>query len=470
MAGLGSSGGSGGLIGVVEGDPDAGLRGVSRSASEGALPSAVLEDCSCREAALARTAVRTSRRLFLSQVSVSERLLLPLLMVAMCCSLDVTLSAAGRGGGGELISTVEAAVKAEGRFGGPDPSPFAGKRSSERIHNIVVRPNASGLYYLVTENCGMQEFFGSIFLRSIMAVSFEGRPGSMVSLSPAAQPSQPSPLVQVSVLSYVWPVASPSGPPPASAPIAGNWTELDSLANIYTAALSSDGSHLIMGAYASGLIEKSWVVSLDVISGVRLSTPVSLGEISGLAFSPNHTALYMADPLIPPRVLVAEVAASTPLLPASLNTTVFLTLSPPNFTRPVFGPYSFAADGSCLYFLDGRRNRVWAFHIASRKLIPLYGSGLPLLGTELPFPSGSTESLMEIAVTSDGRNVFFTDLGGELHLVALDSACGSPLSNQIVARRPTKGMWGLAISPDDKYVYVGTRDGRILKLDLGQLP
>ncbi|GBG70896.1 hypothetical protein CBR_g8196 [Chara braunii] len=263
MASLGSSEGSGGLIGV-EGDEDAGLRGVSRSASE--VGTAVLGGRSSREAAPARTAVRTSRRLSLSQVSVSERLLLPLLMVAICCGLDVTLSAAGRGGGGGgLISTVEAAVK---EAAVKDPLLFAGKRST----------------------------------------------------------------------------------------------------------LSSDESHLIMAAYPFDPSGTSWVVSLDVLSGVRLSTPVSLQWIYGLAFSPNHTALYMADVFGPPRVLVAEVAGSSPL-PASLNTTVFLTLNPDNFSRPAFGPYSFPADGNCLYFLDdgGTFNRVWALHIASRKLIPLAG-------------------------------------------------------------------------------------------------
>ncbi|GBG70891.1 hypothetical protein CBR_g8191 [Chara braunii] len=522
MASLGSSGGSGGLIGV-EGDADVGLRGVRRSASEGGT--AVLEGRSSRGAALARTAVRTSRRLFLSQVSVSERLLLPLLMVAICCHLDGTLSAAGRGGGRGLIRSVEAAVEAEGHFAGPDPSPFTVKRSSERflqaagssapasspvepdvppcvtilntsvitactpllehpvpdallevaneseflfaasecsssIYNIVVRPNASGLYYLVTDVCRAKDFYSVTYLRSIMAVSFEGSSGSMGSLSPPAQQSQPSPLVQVSVLSYVWPFASPSGPPPASAPIAENRTQLESLANIYTAALSSDGSHLIMAAYPSPPTETSWVVSLDVISGVRFSTPVSLGTVYGLAFNPNHTALYMADSLIPPRIFVAEVAGSTPLLPASLNTSVFLTLSPGNFSSPEFGPYSFAADGSCLYFMDSGRYSVWALHIASRKLIPLSGREVSL----------SVGDLMEIAVTSDGRNLFFTDFVGKLHLITLDSACGNPLSYQIVARRLRAGMWGLAISPDDKYLYVGTIDGRILKLDIGQLP
>ncbi|GBG70889.1 hypothetical protein CBR_g8189 [Chara braunii] len=532
MAGLGSSGGSGSLIGV-EGDEEVGLRGVNCSASEGGT--SVLGGRSSREAARTRTAVCTSRCLFLSQVSVSERLLLPLLMVAICCGLDGTLSAPGRGGGGGgLISTAEAAVEAEGRFAGPDPSPFAGKHSSERflqatgssapasspaepdvppcatilnasvitactplvdhqvpdavlkaanetkfsipsvcfsmIRNIVVRPNASGLYYLVSDMCVMGGWLVTTSLQSIMAVSFEGSSGSMVSLSSPAQQSQPSPPVQVSVLSYVWPVASPSGPPPASPPIAQNRTELDSMLNINTAALSSDGSHLIMAAYPSPPTGTSWVVSLDVISGARLSTPVSLGKIWGLAFSPNYTALYLADSadsadsLVPPRILVAEVAASTPLLPASLNTTVFLPLSPTNISNPMFGPYSFTADGSCLYFLDGEQDRVWALHIASRKLIPLSGSEL-----SFPFPRNPMYTLLQIAVTSDGRNVFFTDYDGKLHLITLDSACGSPLSYQIVARRLRAGMWGLAISPDDKYLYVGTLDGRILKLDLGQL-
>ncbi|GBG84931.1 hypothetical protein CBR_g39394 [Chara braunii] len=327
-----------------------------------------------------------------------------------------------------------------------------GAECQSSIRNIVIQSDLSALFYIASENC--EADFEGVSQESIMRVSFGS---SMGSLSP---PSSRPEDVQVSVLSYLWDIFNLSGPPPSFAPIGS----AKPMVNVVTAALSADKRHLVVGAYPPTATETSWIVSLDGQTGVRSSIPINAAKVYGLAFNPNHTEMYIADKQEPPRLLVAQVDGFAPL-PPYLNASSFVTLNSVNITSPLFGPYSLSGDGSCLYFLDDSVEGVWALDTASRKLMALLGKDGPIR-LEFSF----FESLGEIVVTSDGRQVFFTDFMGKLHRITLDTACGTPLSYEVVARKVDHELWGLAISPDDKYLYVGVGpDGAILQLALGQL-
>ncbi|GBG92385.1 hypothetical protein CBR_g55292 [Chara braunii] len=427
----------------------------------------------------------------------SRSLLLAVLIVALCCGLDGRL---GVGSGVRLMTLAEGRPLVSRSLSGgtvlgerflqatlpratcvtilnssiitscspvvehlPPSVLFAGLPDDAAcqfaIRNLVLRPDGSEVYYVATDACnkGTNPFAPDIVsVQSILKASL----GSS-SMGSVALPTQQSEAGEEFLVSYMWPTSSPSGAPPR-VPTVANATQGQAMAHAYTAALSDDGRSLIVGASPDPVTETSWIVSLDVETGVRSSIPISAATIYGLAFNPNHTELYIADTEEPPRLLLAHVNGSSPL-PPSFNASLFLTLHPGNFSTPKFGPYSMAANGTCMYLMDVRLGQVWALDTASRQLTLI-------VGKEAPIAAQFEDTLGELVTTSDGRSVFFTSLGGTLHLLTLDSACGTPLSYQIVARMVDNYLVGLAISPDVEYLYVGTGDGHILRLGLGELP
>ncbi|GBG78289.1 hypothetical protein CBR_g26319 [Chara braunii] len=334
------------------------------------------------------------------------------------------------------------------------------------IRDVVLDPVDLILYYVLREECERQTGVESTVTHG--RVSY--RKAALWNISADG-------LVKEEVISYWWNASVPEGPA-ASAPIFVLDPETNSSMDMVMANgmdLSPSRSHLVAGVRMPR--EKSDLVLLSVADGSRLAFPSKADALGSLAFSPDKSHLYTVDRYEPTiRLESAAVAAGPDGLPLSAATSFELEASftqngNPNITDMTFGSQSFAPDGSCLYFLDSAFRRVWALDLSSTPKTPILVAGTDEAGIQDGDPSmAKFEYPRELAVTSDGCNLFVSERSGFLRWIELEQPCGRARSVHTVVRYGPGGFRGLALRSNGTqlYVYLGSNDGHLFEVEIKQ--
>ncbi|GBG92389.1 hypothetical protein CBR_g55296 [Chara braunii] len=336
----------------------------------------------------------------------------------------------------------------------PDPlfqdSPFGTDNCVVVIQNIVYAADGMQFYYILQQECLGPD--GQFSKKSLSYME--------------ANLTSVSGLATTRVLSHWWPAQSPNGAPPENNTLFLPNQGMPFMAEATGTEMSKMGTHLLLTTLSAGPSDLSWVVLLSIADGSRLSLPIQAELAAGLTFNPEKTKLYVTDVYDPSEILVAPVIAPDVPTRLGMNRAVqFGPLTGTNMSQPVIGPYSFSADGSCLYFVDQVYDRLWTFAPLSNEVKPIAVSSDD---TSVPFGSNVVNVSMgghpsDLAVTSDGLNVFFTTLWGELYHLTMSAPCGTPSDVEKLAEHDTAGFRGLALNEAEGKLLVGTTHGLIFE-------
>ncbi|GBG83286.1 hypothetical protein CBR_g36901 [Chara braunii] len=336
----------------------------------------------------------------------------------------------------------------------------------DTIQDVVLDPVDLIFYYILDEQCARVGAIKSTLTH--WRVSY--RKAALRNISADG-------LVKEEVISYWWNASVPDSPA-ASAPIVLRDPErIPSIDMALTNGmdLSPSRSHLVVGARVPR--SKSGLALLSVADGSRLTFPSNADALGSLAFSPDKSRLYTVDLSAPTiRLESAAVPAAPDGLPLSAATSfhqvaIYTQNGNPNITDMTFGSQSFAPDGSCLYFLDSDYGRVWALDLSSTQKTPILVAGTDEEGMQDGGPlMAKFEDPRELAVTSDGCNLFVSERNGFLRRIELEQPCGRARSVDTVVRYGPGGFRGLALRSDGTqlYVYVGSNDGHLFELEIKQ--
>ncbi|GBG84938.1 hypothetical protein CBR_g39401 [Chara braunii] len=337
-----------------------------------------------------------------------------------------------------------------------------GETCEAHARNVVITNNSMRLYYILDQFCFLNETRTRQAL-SYWSADLQGVDTGVVTAA------------QGTLLTHWWNSSAVNGPAETEPTVRHTWgivtADMVPMVYAYGLELSRGESHLFVSAFTfdSPTVTSniSWVVMIDVADGSRVSIPVGAHLGYGVAFNPAKTQLYFSDASAPPRILVAEMTGIE-----TLNTSNFRPMPLISFaaaagvSRPIFSAHSFTANGSCLYFIDDNHDRVLALNLVSETVAIIATESPSALLVADEKASSFRGRFGEVATTSDGLNVFVSDFEGMLWQITLEQACGTPMSKSIVANYQGGGVWGLIVSRDDLYVYVGTADGHITRLGL----
>ncbi|GBG68071.1 hypothetical protein CBR_g1192 [Chara braunii] len=216
-------------------------------------------------------------------------------------------------------------------------------------------------------------------------------------------------------------------------------------------------------------------VSLDSYEppfGIRYMTGLN-SEILSLAVDPSRPYVYFSTeygifkmylpssgtgsvvPLIDEGSAIGSVEASIP--------------GDAGFDRVRVSQHAFSADGQFMYVADLNRNAVYRVWMASGEVENI-GSGY--VDVDVYGPYG-------LALTSDGCNLFVSEyVTGRITLITFERSGGLVRSIRTLAGRSSGrytessiDLFGLAISPDDSYLYVGAYEAIYkFEIDTWDLP
>ncbi|GBG84522.1 hypothetical protein CBR_g38804 [Chara braunii] len=143
----------------------------------------------------------------------------------------------------------------------------------------------------------------------------------------------------------------------------------------------------------------------------------------------------------------------------------------PLLTWPIFDDNSLSPDGEVLFLSEVDKHVIRRINTSSGEVEVIAGRW-----REAGHVDGiaTTEARMhgpaQLALTSDGCNLFVTEAAGaSLRLIALDRPYGRGLQVRTLARwRDKAGRSAIAVSADDKLLYVGIAGGWIVKLSVNK--
>eukprot|EP00244_Chara_vulgaris_P007117 TRINITY_DN266_c0_g1_i1.p1 TRINITY_DN266_c0_g1~~TRINITY_DN266_c0_g1_i1.p1 ORF type:complete len:511 (+),score=75.62 TRINITY_DN266_c0_g1_i1:201-1535(+) len=344
-----------------------------------------------------------------------------------------------------------------------------GETCETHARNVVITKDQMNLYYILDQFCMVN---GSRSKQSLSYWSADLR-GVDTGMANATQGM---------LLTHWWNSSALNGPaemqPTIFQTLDPSMPAMAPMVYAYGLDLSPKESHLYVSAFAldSATSNISWVVVIDVANGSRVSIPVGAHLGYGLALNPARTHLYLSDAATPTRILVANMTGIEMITTTNFHPMALVNFAPQSHvSRPIFNAHSFTKDGSCLYFIDDRNNEVLGFNVVTETVTILTRRSESALlvesdGAMADINGGADNmfggSLGEVATTSDGLYVFVSEFGGKLWRITLEEACGAPLSKTLVATYQGGGVWGLVVSSDDIYMYVGTADGHITRLGL----
>ncbi|GBG89994.1 hypothetical protein CBR_g50085 [Chara braunii] len=316
------------------------------------------------------------------------------------------------------------------------------------VRDIVFDPNGTTFYYILDERCILNETITHL-VQSIRK----------------ADRKDPS---KAQLLSYGWPaeldnltrppVVDLDTLPPGSADIAA------AMSRVVQMDLSPSALYLIISVNTMGRNESALRL-VSTTTGYR--GPISLPDknVYTWAFGPDSRRMYTVDDNQPEKLF--SIAVDDSGRPVNMSDFAIakenLTVggSSGELSKTVLSTRGLAANCSCLYFHEQWGSAVWGADLNSPDPATMVDR---LLDNEEP-----SFQIRDVAVTSDGCNVFATDNKGSLWWVRTHSPCGRKQKKSPMLPDPeVPPFWGLALREKDDTVavYVGTEDGRLFELEI----
>ncbi|GBG82895.1 hypothetical protein CBR_g36422 [Chara braunii] len=228
-----------------------------------------------------------------------------------------------------------------------------------------------------------------------------------------------------------------------------------------------DGGYLLVSQKHNDRIEKLEVTTGKSVDKWALDAPLGLAKhpAQDAFFASSGDRINKISLTVPSFWVRIDVVAGpetniskTGYVDSDVSTEV-------RFSDPLIGPQSISLDSRNLYVLDFWSNVVRRVSITSRATKTIAGGMYTMFGLEGGFNRSS-----QCIVTGNGCNLFVTGRG-RLHWLPLDDPDGNVLSIKIVAELvqsdgSSGSLMAMALTTDDRYLFVGTGDGRIMKLEM----
>ncbi|GBG62916.1 hypothetical protein CBR_g34288 [Chara braunii] len=334
------------------------------------------------------------------------------------------------------------------------------------IRSIVATPLNPVIYYLLEEVCVRDDKV----LERLMSVRKANL--STVETEPINAEEDES-----LVVTHWWPFSMQNGTRFSERmKELGNGTSSQWMARFDGLLMAADGSHLLLPTMSTGGVSAAAITSLSSVDGSRLSVPVpaGVGTPSSYTLNPNQTLLYITV-AGPPVWLISSSVGDVGLPIVDDNDTPMgkrpLQGAGQGVSSAKFTSQSVISDGSCLYFNDQGRQRVWGLDPLTFSTTLVAGSGLDGVVNGDGF-NASFKMLKEVAATPDGCDVFVVenDDPGRVRWLMLDSPCTTAKKVETPLVYTKTGLESLALHyyGNRLKLYVGTTDGLLFQVEINK--
>ncbi|GBG77283.1 hypothetical protein CBR_g23612 [Chara braunii] len=325
------------------------------------------------------------------------------------------------------------------------------------MYDILTVSNSSKIYYILYEYC--------IIDNELRPQRFSIRKADLEEVHQGSKT-----LAEDELITYWWPDTEAQGPALSRGFILTASNDANaSMASLSGMDVTANEAYLIVSTRATNGVSAPSLASISTSNGSRVSviSPVD----GGLSLNPNSTHLFLADGVVPCRILSAAVGESgLPINPGEWNTVRQFT----SMLNANFGRQSFVADGRCLYVRDEFGDRVWGIDplTSSSSSAATLVAGSELHGSDDGDGlSASFGSVLGTVTTADGCNVFAADFNnGLLRWLKLDSPCSTARQVVTVAKHASEGVRAVALHEygGELLLYVSTSDGALWALKLNR--
>ncbi|GBG67372.1 hypothetical protein CBR_g508 [Chara braunii] len=306
------------------------------------------------------------------------------------------------------------------------------------------------------------------------------------------------------VITYWWPLAEPDGDKVSEPRVFHSKLQDEPMASINDMQISAKGSNLMLTtsldpaydpAVQSPATWHSTITYLSVLDGTRSSMVFAhlTAKAGTFAFTPSENLVYLAaTSRDKASILRAKAAQSETPLNASTVFEMVETFSrnrsddgqlhqgedtnptgdDPVVVEPSFAAGGFAANGSCLYFVDRSKDHLWAMGKSAGNTFSLIASGDEEKVSDGPLSRSGFVDLEKVAATADGCNLFVVDnyAGGRVRWVKLTSPCreGGVVETVAALDSGGSGLSSLALRDegDRLRLYVGSFRGSIFEVEI----